>query len=93
MKKTLLSTVSLLVIFFIFVSVALPILSAEHDCSHEDCTICALLSSAEKLICLLFAIAIAEAVCSSGTVHILGALLFADLSAHSPVGMRVKLSD
>lgn len=93
MKKTLFIAISLLIIFSVLTSFALPIISAEHDCSHEDCAVCTLISAAKSLVCLLCAVLIAKAALSDNVVRLLGARVFADLSVCSPIGMKVKLSD
>lgn len=93
MKKLLFAIIALLTIFSILTSFALPIISAEHDCSHEDCAVCTLISAAKNLVCLLYAVLIARAALSDSIVRLLGARIFADLSVYSPVGMKVKLSD
>lgn len=93
MKKLLFAVIILLTIFSILTSFALPIISAEHDCSHEDCAVCTLISAAKSFICLLCAILIAKASLSDSIVRPLGARFFADLSVCSPIGMKVKLSD
>ena len=93
MKKSLLAIVSLLVVLFIFASAVLPMILADHDCSHGDCAVCALISVAKDTLCLLCAVTIAGAALLGGVARIRGAVVFADLSAHTPFGMRVKLSD
>ena len=65
---------------------------ADHDCSGEDCVICAQLRQCEKLLCCAAALAVAAAVFAA--VRLLFTARFAcGFLRQTPVSARVRLND
>lgn len=82
--------IAALLLFGVFISI-----HAGHDCTGEDCAICATISSCEHMLRTLAAMLIALGLCTmcAAALHARYITVRADEESRTLVSLKVKLTD
>ncbi len=87
--------IGVLLLAVLLFSILFVVAEAEHDCTHEDCPICACIRNCESLLHQFFGITLAvnHALVLSAILLSVAAVLVFSYTQASPVSNKVRLNN